>query len=63
MIRLHRARALLELGRLADARALIVQPVVAALEASRAELARRLAVPTPALPLPDFAPAATAPAS
>ncbi len=47
MIRLHRARALLELGRLAEARALIVQPVVAALEASRAELARRLAVPAP----------------
>jgi tetratricopeptide (TPR) repeat protein len=61
MIRLHRARALLELGRLAEARALVVQPVAAALEASRAELARRLATPAPTLPLP--APAASSPAS
>ncbi len=43
MLRLHCARALLELGRLDEARLLIEQPVLPALEASRLELARRLA--------------------
>jgi tetratricopeptide (TPR) repeat protein len=60
MIRLHRARALLELSRLEEARPLIAQPVLAPLEASRAELARRLALATPSLPTP---PAVAKPAS
>jgi tetratricopeptide (TPR) repeat protein len=46
MIRLHRARALLELGRVDEARPLIAQPVLAPLEPSRAELARRLVLTT-----------------
>ncbi len=53
MIRLHTARALLELGRLAEARPLIEHPVLPALEASRLELARRLAKPSaPGSPAP-----------
>jgi len=51
MLRLHCARALLELGRLEEAGLLINQPVLPALEASRLELARRLAaVASPAGP-------------
>jgi len=60
MIRLHRARALLELGRTDEARPLIEQPVLAPLEASRAELARRLLL---AGAPPPPAPTAAKPAS
>ena len=57
MIRLHCARALLELGQLDQAALLIDQPVLPALEASRLELAKRLAALTPK---PDPAPASPA---
>jgi len=57
MIRLHRARALLELGRMDEARPLIAEPVLAPLERSRAELARRLLLTAPAPTAPPAKPA------
>ena len=52
MIRLHTARALLELGRLEEAGALVKQSVRPALEASRLELARRLGAASAGTPIP-----------
>jgi tetratricopeptide (TPR) repeat protein len=60
VIRLHRARVLLELNRNDEARPLIAQPVSPALEATRAQLAQRLAAQT-AAPTPAPAPAAATP--
>ncbi len=65
IIRLHRARVLLELGRKDDARVLLEQPVRPVLEASRKELIDRLTgapAPTPAPELPSPAVPATPPA-
>jgi tetratricopeptide (TPR) repeat protein len=59
VIRLHRARVLIELGRTDQARALVNEPVLHALEASRQELLARLNNPT----TPVTTNASSAPAS